>query len=119
MQDAIILFLVIGVIVAFIIVFVYAAVCWLNRKFGLDANGSPKQQIQYIDRESKPQVIKIELMQNGVPMSNVNQGYNENRDGFIPSMKQVEIRMVDLASDMKNKKVETSFDDGKRIGKVN
>lgn len=116
MQDAIILFLVIGVIVAIVIVFVYASVCWLNKRFGLDANGKPlKQQIQYIERESKPQVIKIELMQNGMPMSNVSQV----NDNFISSMKQTEIRMVDLASDMKNKKVETSFDNGKRIGKVN
>ena len=122
MFEIILVFLCVGVIVAVVIVGVYIAVCYINKKMGLDSNGKPirqiQPQVQYVERESKPQIIKIELMQGGTSGA-INGGYMT--DGYtncgITNVEKTEIQMVNLASDIKQKKVETTFEN-KRLGRV-
>ena len=122
MFEIILVFLCVGIIVAVVIVAVYVAVCYINKKMGLDSNGKPIQQmqqpqIQYIERESKPQVIKIELSGGG-QVKNMDEYMGSTfSNGGITSAEKTEIQMVNLSSDIKQKKVETTFEN-KRLGKV-
>lgn len=116
MWEIVLVFGAIGIIVAVIIITVYLLICFINKKLGVDSNGKPiqQQQIKYVESEPKPQVIKIELIQQGSKYME-KESYTEK--GYDHVFQTNEIKMINMASDIKQKKVETTFEN-KRIGKV-
>lgn len=122
MKEVIILFTFITVIVAFAIVVIYFLICHINRNFGLDSNGRPICNAKNNDVQNiniPPQVIKIELVQNSDGSMGQNNCFETIKTkNPISEEFRANMQMVDIVTDMKDKKVETSFESGKRIGKI-
>ena len=91
----------IGVIFSFIILATYIAICFINKKFGLDVNGKPKQVV-----ERSPQVVRIEMVGGHARIRDE----QDEREKLIDTQPELQ---TPILADLP--KIETSFGN-KRIG---